>query len=135
MSGFVSSSGPIGAREEQRTVYPKIGRLLTKDDEGKKIIRVFPKIKPEDWSYCYYKGCNIEGSSTTLQKISACSILILNGFGEAISSTFSNDGYWTTTEELFKYLESNHQDGVKHTIRYEFDDEPYHFHEDLGIFY
>ena len=85
--------------------YPKLGRLLTNTDVGKKVVRTRP-FESGDLSYMPHPF--IESPTITL--IFAIDTLVLRSgiFSSSKESAAKNDGYWVTEEEFIAHTKSPH---------------------------
>ncbi len=102
--------------EPLRMLFPDIGRKLTTQDIGKRIIRVFPSPHKNDydWSNCYWQGHQaflVEASTkNVLEKIAEDGSLVISNSFYNWKNRWDpkwNDSCWTTVDELSQYLGQN----------------------------
>ena len=85
----------------KREYYPKIGRLLTNDDIGKKVVRTRPD-KHCDWSWV--PGCG--PVNLTLTKFSEGNTFIVTNSKYKKTYKEQNDGCWVTEQEFNEHKNS-----------------------------
>ena len=101
----------IRIAQNQREYYPNIGRLLTVNDIGEKVVRTRPSLVG-DWSNIPREGdmlntvlTHIDNKDETLTlKI----IPFLRFFKKYYRNTSVNDGSWVTKEEFIAHTKSPH---------------------------